>query len=65
MLRIEKIPIIKTGTMVYFKEDPDRMPYRWKCWDHVEKIVDNTIGFCNKKDEKYKYIITFLWKIVI
>lgn len=65
MIRIRKIPIIEIGTMVYFKDDPERKPYKWKYWDDVEMIVDNSIKFVNKKDRKYRYIIEFKWSIRI
>jgi hypothetical protein len=63
MEKFEKIPIIKTGQMVYFKTDPDKKPYKWKVWDHMELVIDNEIGFINKKEAKYKYILTFNWKL--
>ncbi len=64
MVKFEKIPIIRSGQMVYFKDDPDRKPYKWKIWDNAELRVDNNIGFCNKKEAKYRYVLSFKWRII-
>jgi hypothetical protein len=58
--KIIKVPIIKTGTMMYDKEDPDKIPYRWKYWDNSER-ESTYYEFCNKKEAKYRYKIVKNW----
>ncbi len=62
MIKFEKIPIIKTGQMMYLKEDPDKKPYKWRIWDHSESMPE-VMDFCNKKEAKYKYVLTFNWRL--
>jgi hypothetical protein len=56
MVRFGKLPLIKAGTMMYLKDDPEKRPYRWKIWDDAERDRSG-YEFLNKKEAKYIYTL--------
>lgn len=64
MISIKKIPIVKVGQMVYWKDDSTKTPVKWRIWSDAEWNKEG-LCFCNPKDAKYKYVIEFIWKITL
>jgi hypothetical protein len=64
MIKIKKIPVIKTGTMMYLKDDPEKKPYRWRIWDDVERDSSG-YEFCNKKERRYIYLIDIRIRVIM
>lgn len=49
---IIQIPQPEPGMMMYWKEDRKKTPYRWKTWDHIERIVE-VYDFIDPLQRKY------------
>lgn len=64
MISIKKVPVIEVGQMVFWKEDPDKTPFKWRRWSDAGWNKEGIL-FCNPEEAKYKYEIEFRWKITL